>query len=152
QPSSFGWFVPMLAGIVVGIIIVIAFYNSPLNDKQGPNGDKQIADDEEDGDSDKVKNKDNQIVNVDVNTQVTKVVENVSHAVVGVTNIQIQANFWEQREGNETGTGSGVIYKKDRNYAYVVTNHHVIEGADAVEVVLEDETTIEAEVLGSDIF
>lgn len=152
QPSRFGWFVPMLAGIVLGIIIVIAFYNSPLNDNQGPNGDKQIADAEEDVDSDKVKNTDNQIVNVDVNTQVTKVVENVSHAVVGVTNIQIQANFWEQREGNETGTGSGVIYKKDRNYAYVVTNHHVIEAADAVEVVLADETTIEAEVLGSDIF
>src|SRR5699024_7901371 len=91
-------------------------------------------------------------VNVDVTTQVTEVVDKVSPGVVGVTNIQLRSDFWQQEDGNEQGTGSGVIYKIEDDYAYVVTNYHVIEGADTVEVVLVDETHIEAEVLGSDMF
>ncbi len=48
-------------------------------------------------------------VAVDVVTQVTKAVNKVSNAVVGIVNIQ-EASFWS--EGGEAGTGSGVIYKK----------------------------------------
>ncbi|MBU0278632.1 S1C family serine protease [Gemella sp. zg-1178] len=48
--------------------------------------------------------------------------------------------------------GSGVIYKKDGAYAYVVTNHHVINGAEKVDVVLSDGTSVGAEILGSDIW
>lgn len=96
----------------------------------------------------------NQSVTVDVSTQITEIVEEVTPTVVGVTNIQSQTNFWnqQQEEGIEAGTGSGVIYKIEEDSAYVVTNHHVIEGADNVEVVLYDDTHIEAEILGSDLF
>ncbi|MUV37911.1 Peptidase Do [Lentibacillus sp. JNUCC-1] len=55
-------------------------------------------------------------------------------------------------EGSEAGTGSGVIYKQEGDTVYIVTNHHVIEGADTVEIVLSDETQHEAEVVGSDLF
>src|SRR5690606_23029278 len=44
--------------------------------------------------------------------------------------------------------GSGVIV--DATQGYVLTNHHVIEGADAVSVTLADGRTVEAEFLGSD--
>ncbi len=44
--------------------------------------------------------------------------------------------------------GSGVIV--DAANGYVITNHHVIEGADAVSVTLADGRTVEAEFLGSD--
>ena len=44
--------------------------------------------------------------------------------------------------------GSGVIVDADNGY--VLTNHHVIEGADAVLVTLSDGRTVEAEFLGSD--
>src|SRR5699024_4944238 len=73
-------------------------------------------------------------------------------AVVGVTNIQLRNDFWEQSSGSEAGTGSGVIYKKDGDFAYVVTNHHVVEGADEVEIVLYNDEHIEAKLLGSDLF
>jgi len=36
------------------------------------------------------------------------------------------------------GTGSGVIYKKEGNLHYVVTNHHVIEGATDISVIYEE--------------
>src|SRR5699024_1150723 len=72
--------------------------------------------------------------------------------IVGVTNIQKRADFWSGNDINEAGTGSGVIYKLTDKSAYIVTNHHVVEQADVVEVILNDETNIEADLLGSDIF
>jgi len=45
------------------------------------------------------------------------------------------------------GTGSGVIINPD---GYVVTNHHVIEGADEIEVTLDDNRVFRAKVIGSD--
>src|SRR5690625_1084792 len=63
-----------------------------------------------------------------------------------------QADSCRQQSENEAGTGSGVIYKTDDEYAYIITNHHVIERADLIEVVLSDETTVEADLSGSDIF
>jgi serine protease Do len=43
--------------------------------------------------------------------------------------------------------GSGVIISSD---GYIVTNNHVIEGADALEVTLDDKRTFTAKVIGSD--
>lgn len=71
----------------------------------------------------------------------------VSEAVVGVTNLQRQS-IWTSSE--EAGTGSGIIYKKENEKAYVVTNHHVVNGAEQVEVVLANDERIPAKVLGTD--
>ncbi|MEN8114949.1 MAG: trypsin-like peptidase domain-containing protein [Actinomycetota bacterium] len=45
-----------------------------------------------------------------------------------------------------TGTGSGVILEN----GYVVTNHHVVEDAEVVRIVLEDGRTYDANIIGSD--
>lgn len=45
------------------------------------------------------------------------------------------------------GYGSGVIISSD---GYIVTNNHVIEGSQAVEVVLNDRRTFDAEIIGTD--
>ncbi|MBR5166453.1 MAG: Do family serine endopeptidase [Salinivirgaceae bacterium] len=44
-------------------------------------------------------------------------------------------------------SGSGVIISRD---GYIVTNNHVIEGADALEVTLDDKRTFTAKVIGAD--
>ena len=49
-------------------------------------------------------------------------------------------------------TGSGVIYKKTGNTAYVVTNNHVVKGAKKLAVVLSDGTNVNAEVVGTDVW
>ena len=91
-----------------------------------------------------------QNVSLKVNTDVTKAVEKAGDAVVGITNIQT-TSFWSQEGGSqEAGTGSGVIYKKENGKAFIVTNNHVIEGANQLEVTLADGTKIPATLKGSD--
>ncbi|MCH4826001.1 MAG: trypsin-like peptidase domain-containing protein [Planococcus sp. (in: firmicutes)] len=93
-----------------------------------------------------------------VTSDVTKIVEETSSAVVGVSNLQVaQQNPFESQTGDskesqEAGVGSGVIYKKDGDMAYIVTNNHVVEGAQDVMVTLADGTELDAEVLGTDIW
>lgn len=75
-------------------------------------------------------------------------VDRASEAVVGVINIQ-RDNFSEADA--EVGTGSGVIYKKENGRAYIVTNHHVVEGASRIEISLSDGRKVPGKILGSDI-
>lgn len=47
----------------------------------------------------------------------------------------------------QSGLGSGVVISED---GYIVTNNHVIDGADKLEVLLNDNSTYEARVIGTD--
>ncbi|MFP5108421.1 S1C family serine protease [Neobacillus sp. C211] len=91
----------------------------------------------------------------DVNTNTTKAVEKAADAVVGINNIQ-STSFWSDNQADSeeeaAGTGSGVVYKKVGGKAFVVTNHHVVEGATKLEVSLIDGTKIPAKLLGSDVW
>lgn len=53
----------------------------------------------------------------------------------------------QQRVPRQFGLGSGVITTPD---GYILTNNHVIDGADAVRVELTDQRTFTAKVVGSD--
>ncbi len=90
-------------------------------------------------------------VSLDVTTDVTAAVDKTANAVVGITNIQT-ASFWNTTESQEAGVGSGVMYKKAGDTVYIVTNHHVVEGATQLEVTLPDGTKLPAELRGSDVW
>ena len=47
-------------------------------------------------------------------------------------------------------TGSAFVYKTDDKYGYLLTNYHVVSGADSVTVTMMDDTEAEAKVLGGD--
>lgn len=47
-------------------------------------------------------------------------------------------------------SGSGFVYKKDETYGYIMTNHHVIDGADKVIITFSNDDQIEGTVTGSD--
>lgn len=57
--------------------------------------------------------------------------------------------FFDQRmpQQAQQGSGSGVIISGD---GYILTNNHVVNNADEVEVVLDDQRSYSAEVLGTD--
>jgi len=56
-------------------------------------------------------------------------------------------NLIRPRKHVETSLGSGVIISEQ---GHILTNHHVIQGADAIQVVLQDGRTAQAKVVGSD--
>lgn len=53
----------------------------------------------------------------------------------------------KKQEPVQSGLGSGVILSAD---GYIVTNNHVIDGAEKVEVLLNDNSTYEAKIIGTD--
>lgn len=92
-------------------------------------------------------------VHLDIHTDLTGIVDETAHTVVGVTNLQTVHDFWSSSESTEeTGTGSGVIYKKADGKAYIVSNHHVVENAEVLEITFDDGTKTEGRLIGSDMW
>jgi serine protease Do len=52
--------------------------------------------------------------------------------------------------GNSGGLGSGVIYKRDANYDYIITNEHVVAAGRVYEIVAYDMQKLAGVLLGSD--
>jgi 2-alkenal reductase len=82
----------------------------------------------------------NTTVNVDINTAVQDAVARVSPAVVTVVNTLGRG---------AQGSGSGVIISAD---GYIVTNNHVVDGYQALQVIFQDGSTAEAQLIGTDPF
>ncbi len=83
----------------------------------------------------------------DVETAITQAVQSVGPTVVTVVaTIPSQQTFFGPT-GDETSTGSGVFISSD---GYVLTNNHVIEGADKFQVVYSDGRTQDATLVGAD--
>lgn len=84
-------------------------------------------------------------------TSLADMVEKASKAVVGiVSNKNEQRGFFPNHQSSGTSSGSGVIFRKNDKEAYIVTNNHVIEGANNIEISLENGTKTEAELVGAD--
>jgi Do/DeqQ family serine protease len=54
----------------------------------------------------------------------------------------------QQRERQVRSAGSGVIV--DAQKGYILTNHHVVDNADEIEILLSDKRILEATIVGSD--
>ncbi|WP_234410585.1 S1C family serine protease [Caldalkalibacillus mannanilyticus] len=78
-------------------------------------------------------------------------IESASQAIVGVVTIQERNPFYSaSSQPTESGSGSGVIFKKTETDAYIVTNYHVIESAKEIEISLMDGEKTSAQVVGID--
>ena len=91
----------------------------------------------------------------------TQAVNKIKDAVVSVITYSAnkQSSVFGTDESNSdtdnqqiASEGSGVIYKKNENDAYIVTNTHVINGASKVDIRLADGTKVAGEIIGSDTF
>lgn len=52
----------------------------------------------------------------------------------------------------QTSSGTGFVYKKDDQNGYIITNHHVIEGASSIKVINSSGQSVDAKLLGSDVY
>ncbi len=91
-------------------------------------------------------------------TDFTEIAENSINAVVHVKNVSVSSSsvnpllefFYGpsgQKEQEVIGSGSGVIISSD---GYIITNNHVIQGARALEITLNNKEAYQAEVIGVD--
>ncbi|HAT55592.1 MAG TPA: serine protease [Lactobacillus sp.] len=125
------------------------------------------------------KNGTTKVANVTVksNSDATKAFSKVKGAVVSVVNMQKQSSsssdssslygiFGGGSSSNsgssdsdssssksslETASeGSGVVYKKSGNDAYIVTNNHVVSGSSALEIILSNGKKITGKLVGTD--
>ena len=90
-------------------------------------------------------------------TSTSEAVDKVKNAVVSVITYSDSSNqgVFEKEENPDSqisSEGSGVIYKKEGKYAYLVTNTHVINGAKKVDILLADGNKVPGEVVGSDVY
>lgn len=152
EKSSIGYFFSALIGVMIGALLVWFMMPSIMGDVTT--------------NTDKVATSNVEQTSTAVQSDITSAVEKASGAVVGISNYQqVQSGsgfgFWfgqgeqpQQGEGSlqEAGTGSGVIYKIDGNEAYIVTNYHVIEDAQKLDITLADGTKKEATLVGGDVW
>ncbi|GHU36733.1 serine protease Do-like HtrA [Bacilli bacterium] len=112
----------------------------------------------------------NKVSNVSykVSSGTTKAIAKVSDAVVSVINYQkttASSSSLDELFGNDSssaskgdakeqpaGEGSGVIYKKDGDDAYVVTNNHVVDGASSLEILLSNGNKVKGTLVGKDVY
>ncbi len=74
------------------------------------------------------------------------VYETVGQGVVNITSRSYAYDFFFRPVPQE-GSGSGIVYDQ---LGHIITNFHVIEGAEELFVTLPDESTVPAEVVGTD--
>ena len=82
-----------------------------------------------------------QEVQYDVKSDLTEVIAQAKESTVGVA----------VYKGNQiSGSGSGVVYKVDGKTVYVITNHHVIDDAQSIQVIFSNGENVDANLVGSD--
>ncbi|OON93912.1 MAG: hypothetical protein ATN31_04935 [Candidatus Epulonipiscioides saccharophilum] len=88
------------------------------------------------------------ITSMEKKNTITDIAENVGPAIVSIVNNQY-INTWPV-EYQASGLGSGVIFKEDETNIYIITNTHVVEGAESLIVTFLGNEKVNAKVLGSD--
>ncbi|MFH0345329.1 serine protease HtrA [Bacillus vallismortis] len=172
KKRGFGWFRPLLGGVIGGSLALGIYTFTPLGDHDSQDTAKQSSSQQqtqsvtakstssESGKSSSSSSSSSAFKSED-SSKISNMVEDISPAIVGITNLQAQSNSSlfgsnssgsssDSSEDTESGSGSGVIFKKENGKAYIITNNHVVEGASSLKVSLYDGTEATAKLVGSD--
>src|SRR2546426_11951708 len=76
-----------------------------------------------------------------------EVYQKYSQGVVNITTTTVGYDFFLRPVPMESGTGSGAIID---DQGHIVTNYHVVRGAERLEVTLPDKSKVDAKVVGAD--
>jgi S1-C subfamily serine protease len=73
--------------------------------------------------------------------------ENAAPSVCYITTSNVRMDLWTRNISEiKRGTGSGFVWDRE---GHIVTNYHVIQGADRAQVTLSDQSTWSAKLIGS---
>ncbi|QJC88287.1 Membrane bound serine protease Do, quality control protease and chaperone (heat-shock protein) [Bacillus subtilis] len=172
KKRGFGWFRPLLGGVIGGSLALGIYTFTPLGDHDSQDTVKQSSSQQQtqsvtakstssESSKSSSSSSSSSAFNSEDSSKISDMVEDLSPAIVGITNLQAQSNSSlfgsdssgsssDSSEGTESGSGSGVIFKKENGKAYIITNNHVVEGASSLKVSLYDGTVVTAKLVGSD--
>ncbi|HZW83727.1 MAG TPA: trypsin-like peptidase domain-containing protein, partial [Candidatus Deferrimicrobium sp.] len=88
-----------------------------------------------------------QLSTTDLNYPVVNISKSVGPAVVGIANFQ-SGNSFNGGNLQEAGSGSGIVI--DANKGYILTNDHVVAGAQKLVISLSDGRTLDGKLVGED--
>ena len=136
-----------ILGGVLGAGLITHITNTPepetVQDQQLADVQSALAELESRPDSER------EIFQVEVSSQVTKVVEEVAPAVVTITAVIPGTMTWWGMTSDSTSMGSGVIISED---GYILTNNHVISDGKEYNVELANGTILQAKLISADSF
>ncbi len=172
KKRGFGWFRPLLGGVIGGSLALGIYTFTPLGDHDSQDTVKQSSSQQQtqsvtakstssESSKSSSSSSSSSAFNSEDSSKISDMVEDLSPAIVGITNLQAQSNSSlfgsdssgsssDSSEDTESGSGSGVIFKKENGKAYIITNNHVVEGASSLKVSLYDGTAVTAKLVGSD--
>lgn len=122
----------------VGIVLVISVLISFIS---GAIGGIIISGNNDNGVTSVIKT--NSDIKLNEDNSIAGGVENVYDATVVVEGFS---------KNQMTSTGTGFVYKKGKDKAYIMTNHHVISGVDEVKIIMSDNSIVDARVMGSEVY
>lgn len=74
-----------------------------------------------------------------------------SIVAIDVKVVSRQQDFFGRTfESQGEGSGSGILFKEDTDFVYIVTNNHVVADSVQVQITFHNETTANATVTGTD--
>lgn len=88
-----------------------------------------------------------------VTSDVSDVVDKVMPSIVSITSMsvqEVQSFFGGTYEQTSEGAGTGIIIGKNDTELLIVTNNHVVEGSDTLTVTFNDQSSVEANIKGTD--
>lgn len=88
-----------------------------------------------------------------VTSDVSEVVDKVMPSIVSITSMsvqEVQSFFGGTYEQTSEGAGTGIIIGKNDTELLIVTNNHVVEGSDTLTVTFNDQSSVEANIKGTD--
>lgn len=116
------YIITIIVTLVIGVSATILVYHYfPYENKQVMTASKNI--------------------NIDEENTIKPAIDKVYNSVVLIKSY---------RNDKLSGTGTGFIYKNDEKNGYIITNHHVIEGATSVKIKNIKGAEVDGKVLGSD--
>ena len=88
-----------------------------------------------------------------VTSDVSDVVDKVMPSIVSITSMsvqEVQSFFGGTYEQTNEGAGTGIIIGKNDSELLIVTNNHVVAGSDTLTVTFNDQTSVQANIKGTD--
>ncbi|WP_273124862.1 S1C family serine protease [Metabacillus sp. HB246100] len=148
-------FSSMISGVVGGALVLgVTTYTNQTPDQVSVTNHDKAVETVTQSQSSSSDNTPTQPVSLSTNS-IADIVDALSPGIVGITNLQAAtSNPFSRSQSDsqsvEAGTGSGFIFKKEGDIEYILTNNHVIEGAQNIEVTLHDGKKVSGELVGAD--